>query len=135
MKYNKELWNFIRTRVSNPDDAKDIMQDVLVKSLTKGRDELPWLYNVARNEVMHYARAKATTYKYFEEEREEHTASLSDDSTPELEYEMAQTASRLSFAYESMLPSIFKARALKEDGVIYTEMASILGITINSVNS
>ncbi len=74
-----KLLNFIRKRVSNKDDAEDILQDVFVQ-LTQGYDMISsidkvtsWMYTVARNKITDLYRKKKpepfrTTFNSDEEE-------------------------------------------------------------------
>ncbi len=60
------LLNFIRSRVSDEEDARDIMQDVLYQ-LTTGFDDIrslnritSWLFTVARNRITDHFRKRKT---------------------------------------------------------------------------
>ncbi len=60
-----KLFNFIRSRVGDEEDARDILQDVLYQ-LTAGFDDIrslnritSWLFTVARNRITdHYRKSK-----------------------------------------------------------------------------
>lgn len=58
--YNETLLSFIQKRVNNPDDAKDIHQDILLKCYqfcTSGRTALhvkSWLFKVTQNTIIDY---------------------------------------------------------------------------------
>ncbi|MFN8488494.1 MAG: RNA polymerase sigma factor SigZ [Caldilineaceae bacterium] len=60
--YRTSLYHFVRTRVVEPADAEDIVQDVLVKAYTalatlKDDTKLrPWLYQIARNAIIDFYR-------------------------------------------------------------------------------
>ena len=62
--YRQQLYRFILKRVSDPVVAEDIVQDVMVKMFTQ-RDSLrdgaklrPWLYQVTRNAITDFYRAR-----------------------------------------------------------------------------
>ena len=57
------LSGFIRRRVSNPADAEDLLQDVLLKVVTntcpnEAGKMLPWVFAIARNRVIDYYRER-----------------------------------------------------------------------------
>src|SRR5207344_2203037 len=60
----RRLWNFIRTRVADIDDAEDILQDVFSELVEATRLMQPiehvsgWLFRVARNRVTDLFRLK-----------------------------------------------------------------------------
>jgi RNA polymerase sigma-70 factor, ECF subfamily len=60
--YRTSLYHFVRTHVTEPADAEDIVQDVLVKAYTalatlKDDTKLrPWLYQIARNAIIDFYR-------------------------------------------------------------------------------
>jgi len=62
--FSQRLRAFILSRVSDPDDADDILQDVFVKLHTRidtlrDADRLaPWLYQIARNTIANHYRAR-----------------------------------------------------------------------------
>ncbi|CZF82466.1 RNA polymerase sigma factor SigZ [Grimontia marina] len=62
--YQTSLKAFIRSKVSNPDDAEDLLQDILVKTYTSlpslhERSKLkPWLFQIANNAIIDFYRRK-----------------------------------------------------------------------------
>src|SRR5215468_5672785 len=60
------LRNFIRSRVADPRDVEDILQDVFYKLVEANRLLMPidhitgWLFRVARNRIIDLFRAKKT---------------------------------------------------------------------------
>ena len=58
--YKSSLFGYIKKRVSDEDDAKDILQDVLLKSYqycSKGKTVLylkSWLYKITQNAIVDY---------------------------------------------------------------------------------
>jgi RNA polymerase sigma-70 factor (ECF subfamily) len=58
--YKSSLFGYIQKRVDDPDDAKDILQDVLLKSYqfcSKGKTVLhlkSWLYKITQNTIIDY---------------------------------------------------------------------------------
>ncbi len=64
--YGKRLFSFIRNRVSEPEEAEDIFQDVMIELTQSYRMMQPiekmaaWLYRVARNKITDKYRKKKT---------------------------------------------------------------------------
>ena len=65
-KYFRRVFNFIRSRVSELEDAEDIVQDVFYELTEKVRlsehveETAPWLLRVARNKIIDSRRKKKT---------------------------------------------------------------------------
>lgn len=75
--YGKQLFSFIRGRVSSTEDAEDILQDVWMQLSSQTRSEdivslSGWLYQVARNRITDtYRRKKTDSLDSMEEESDE----------------------------------------------------------------
>jgi RNA polymerase sigma factor (sigma-70 family) len=94
--YGNQLLGFIKTRVTNTEDAKDVLQDVWVQlSRLTNIDDIEsisgWLYRVARNRITDgYRKSKPDTFSDLDHENEEGDFNfkeilLADDSdNPEL---------------------------------------------------
>lgn len=60
--YRTSLFHFVHTRVAEPADAEDIVQEVLVKAYTNfatlkdATKVRPWLYQIARNAIIDFYR-------------------------------------------------------------------------------
>ena len=96
-KYSKQLFGFIRQRVSSDEDAEDILQDVWYQLSSQPEVEAieqvgSWLYRVARNRIVDgYRKQKPEhleDHGYEDEEGEIYFKDLllADDGTPETEY-------------------------------------------------
>lgn len=96
-KYSKQLFGFIRQRVSSDEDAEDILQDVWYQLSSQPEVEAieqvgSWLYRVARNRIVDtYRKQRPETledYGYEDEEGEIvfKDLLLADDGTPESDY-------------------------------------------------
>lgn len=86
-KYRKRLLGFIKKRVSNLDDAEDLVQDVLLQFINSYdlldpiRNAGSWLFTVARNKVVDFYRKKRPTsfsqiLREIDEDREASAADL-----------------------------------------------------------
>lgn len=96
-KYSKQLFGFIRQRVSSDEDAEDILQDVWYQLSSQPEVEAieqvgSWLYRVARNRIVDGYRKqrpeRLEDYGYEDDEGEIYFKDLllADDGTPETEY-------------------------------------------------
>jgi RNA polymerase sigma factor (sigma-70 family) len=98
--YGKRLFNFIRSRVKNDEDAEDILQDVWYQ-LTSIIDTQPieqissWLYRISSNKIIDNKRKHRPVlfedFAYEDEDGEIFLPEglLEDNSNPEKEYESA----------------------------------------------
>ncbi|MBL7988693.1 MAG: sigma-70 family RNA polymerase sigma factor [Chlorobi bacterium] len=68
---------YIRSKISDPEMAEDILQDSLVKvlrTIPDLRDEerlIPWFHRIINNAIIDYYRHKAVQGKYIEQGRED----------------------------------------------------------------
>jgi RNA polymerase sigma-70 factor (ECF subfamily) len=66
-KYGDRLRKFLLSRVKNPDDAEDLLQEILIKthknisSVKEPKKFQSWLFKVARNTLYDYYRKPQTT--------------------------------------------------------------------------
>jgi len=64
VQYQRKLFSFVRSRVETPEDAEDLLKDVFVKlANTADNHAIPdnisaWLYQVTKNRIVDYYRAK-----------------------------------------------------------------------------
>lgn len=62
--YRSALSAFLRSRISNPADAEEVLQDILLKThnnlgtLTKGDSLKSWLFQIANNAIIDFYRRK-----------------------------------------------------------------------------
>src|SRR5215207_9245399 len=65
--YGAHLMNFIKSKISSSEDAKDIYQDVLLKIINKSgalrNDESlkSWIFAIARNQIVDFYRSRKTS--------------------------------------------------------------------------
>jgi RNA polymerase sigma-70 factor (ECF subfamily) len=138
--YFSPVYNFIRLRVSDQQQADDLTSDVFVKLMTAFRDgKAPrqslrgWLFRVARNVLYDYY---GTGKSYTEEALEEWVPASREDTDPEIALLQAadsvrvrQAMQRLPLEQQEVLVLRF-AQALSVE-----ETADIMGKNINTVKS
>lgn len=62
--FGDEIRKFVARRVSDPDDAEDVLQDIFVKihtridTLQDKERVVPWLYRIARNTIIDHYRSR-----------------------------------------------------------------------------
>ena len=66
-KFNREIFEFILSRVGNIELTKDILQEVFIKihnnveHLNEGQKVTNWIYQITRNAIIDYYRKKKIT--------------------------------------------------------------------------
>lgn len=130
--YQKQLLSFIQYRVNSPEDAEDIVNDVFTQLAIKSekndlpRNISPWLYQVTKNKIIDYYRAK----KPFTE--------LPDNILfEEKETTVTEEFSKCVLPMIKTLPLIYQQPlAMSEiEGKKYAYVADRLGLTIPAVKS
>ncbi len=151
--YQPQLKSFIRKRVSNTEDAEDILQDVfyqLVKAVDEAASPIEqvsaWLYRVARNLIinkgMKMREEKMPAY-YNGDSDEEVLKDFSEilfgnDSSPspETEYLRSLVWTELEAALAELPPEQREVFELTElDCIPAKEIAEATGVTVNTVLS
>jgi RNA polymerase sigma-70 factor (ECF subfamily) len=134
-KFHKTLLNFIRKNISNPEDAKDILQNVFLKIHTKihrlkEKEKVSsWIYQITRNTIIDTFRTNGkkkteslplmdgktgVTYDTHEESWKKEIASL-----------LMEMVEELPEKYRSVL------KWYEFDGLTHKEIALRLGISVS----
>ncbi len=153
VEYQPLLKRFIRKRVSNEEDADDILQDVfyqLIKTIDNAMNPvenvLAWMYRVAKNLIINKGIKKHEEElpSFYDEESEEYIVKdfseiLFDSEmefSPETEYLRSLVWTELEIAL-SELPTeqreIFELTEL--EGLPVKEIAELIGVSVNTVLS
>jgi RNA polymerase sigma factor (sigma-70 family) len=152
-KYQPQLKSFIRKRVTNREDAEDILQDVfyqLVKTVNSAMNPIEqvsaWLYRVARNTIINHASKKREeeipAYRNDSGETEmleDFSDALFNDETspsPETEYMRSLVWTELERALAELPPEQREIYELTEmDGIPVKEIAQTTNIPVNTLLS
>jgi len=148
------LQSFIRKRVSNKEDADDILQDVyyqFIKALENTLNPIEqvtaWLYRVARNTIINKQRKKQEEEMPVSRYEDEDESVLSDfsevlfggdasESTPEMEYMRSLVWVELENALSELPPEQREVFEMMEmNGLSVKEVSAITGVSTNTVLS
>jgi len=130
------LRNFIRSRVPDPGDAEDILQEVFYELVTAYRAMLPldevtgWLFRVARNRIIDLFRKKRP------EPLELGIEDLlpSTDGGPDAAYAHRMLLDELDAALDELPPEQREAFVANEfQGRTFKEMAAESGVPLNTL--
>jgi RNA polymerase sigma factor (sigma-70 family) len=148
--HRERLLKFIRSRVSLPEDAEDILQDVFYQlsrmdNLAKPVEQTTaWLYRVAINKIIdHYKKKKDESLPvYYEEDEDEYVFDeiadivFNAEATPETEYLRTLIFEEIQTALED-LPE--EQRGVFEQteflNIPAKEIAEKTGVPVNTVLS
>jgi len=151
--HESQLKSFIRKRVSNKEDAEDILQDVFYQLIKTIEDTLnpieqvtAWLYRVTRNTIINKGKKKKEVQlsaPYSEENSnilEEFSDILFNDndiaSTPETEYMRSLVWKELETALSELPPEQREVFELMElDGLPVKEISESTGTPVNTLLS
>ncbi|HNW69959.1 MAG TPA: sigma-70 family RNA polymerase sigma factor [Bacteroidales bacterium] len=111
--YGKRLFSFIRSRVKNDEDARDILQDVWYQLSTAIESEpvgklSSWLYRVSKNRIIDKNRKQTTLsledFAYVDEDGawQYPEALLEDEVKPDMEFEQAYFREKLFAALDEL---------------------------------
>ncbi len=134
-RYEKPLFNMALRFAGNTDDAEDITQSAFVKvyenlsTYDPGRKFFSWMYRIALNEALNFARSKKSTTDLPEEVIAE------DESIHDaLEHrEEQERIERALFSIHEDLRSVVVLHYFS--GCTYADMSYILGIAESTVKS
>ncbi|HEF5870216.1 TPA: sigma-70 family RNA polymerase sigma factor [Burkholderia cenocepacia] len=148
MRERTRLGNFIRRRIRDPDDAEDVLQDVLHEFVQAYRLPAPieqasaWLFRAARNRIVDRFRKKkeqplTDLLDADDEADSEYRLDLAlpaHDAGPEALYARTLLLKALQDALDELPANqreVFIAHEL--DGLSFREMAAQSGVTLNTL--
>ena len=135
------LRNFIRSRVADPRDVEDILQDVFYKLVEANRLLMPidhvtgWLFRVTRNRIIDFFRRTKAESR---EENEPHFEDLlpSPDAGPDAQYARSVLLEALESAIAELPEEqryVFVAHEL--EGRSFEQISGETGVSINTLLS
>lgn len=134
------LRNFIRSRVPDPGDAEDILQDVFselvgaVRLMVPLEEESGWLFRVARNRIIDLFRKKKPAPLSDSEWLSIEELLPSPDGGPEAAYARGVMLDELDAALDDLPPEqreVFVAHELQ--GRSFKELAAESGVPLNTL--
>ena len=145
-RYLKPIYNFVYRLSGNPEEAKDITQDVFLrvwKNIGKYDPKnawSTWIYSIARNATIDYLRKKkALIFSDLDnDEMDESFANSIPDKMPlpdeifeqkEIEQRIEDALQKISFNYRTVVILHWK------EGMTFEEVAKVLGKPMNTVKS
>ena len=151
--HQPRLKSFIRKRVSNKEDAEDILQDVfyqLIKAVENTLNPIEqvsaWLYRVTRNTIINRGKKKqeeSFPVSQYDEDgnimKDFSELLFYDDNavvTPETEYLRSLVWQEFEMALSELPPEQREAFELMEmDGLSAKEIAESIGVSVNTLLS
>ena len=132
--FSRELESFIRKRVADPQDAEDLLQEVFIKvhmridTLRETDRVTPWLYQITRNTIVDYYRARRVSHPLLE--------NLAIDAKPEEPNAADELAAGLEYLVASLPENYRQAVGLSEiKGLKQQQVAEQLGLTLSGAKS
>jgi RNA polymerase sigma-70 factor (ECF subfamily) len=139
-RYEASIYKFVLAMVKEPEDAKDITQDVFITLYNKlytyrGKSKFSsWVYQIARNKSIDYIRKNKRIIKLNIEEAFDIS---SNEPMPEQRYEFKETKAEIeSFlkCLDDITRQIIILKALDED-MKFCDIADILNVNVSTVKT
>ena len=149
--HGNRLFSFIRNRVSDLEDARDILQDVYYEFTETSRIDVPieqaasWLYRVARNKIIDKYRKKKTerlddikVNRYTNEDESLLLSELipSDSSIPDSRFDNSLLMAAIEDALDELPKEqrdVFVMHELENKS--FKEIGELTGVTLNTLLS
>jgi len=136
-KFNRELYNFILSKVKDRDSAKDILQETFIKiqknihTLKDDKSLKFWIYRITYNSIIDYFRGKNNLNEY------DKNCENTPQPEPEDSNENNSKLSECVVPFINQLPLIYKeALTLTEfENYSQLELADHLGISYSGAKS
>ncbi len=141
-KYNVRIFSYVRYKVKNYEDAKDITQDIFVKVFKALPNWEPkatfqtWLYTIARNRCIDHfrARSRRTTYSLDDDEQIDIPVATGIRSNPEKIAREGEIGMYIRNALSQLSPKQRDVFTLYHyEGLQIKDIAEVLGISEGTV--
>lgn len=139
-RYESSIYRFILAMVKEPEEAKDITQDVFITLYNKlytyrGKSKLSsWIYQIARNKSIDYIRRNKRIIKLSIEEAFDIS---SKEPMPEQQFEFKETKEELENfikCLDDITRQIIILKGLNED-MKFSDIADILNVNVSTVKT
>jgi len=135
---HQPVFHYVRSLTGNVAEAEDITQDVFLllhAELSRGRrveNLKPWCFKVAHNLAASIGRRQMTEERYL--------AAAGEDTPPieagaEENLLLKEQAGRIALAMEKLSPMERQCLYLRTEGLLYREIAEVLGVRVPSVQT
>jgi len=139
-KYEASIFRFILTMTKDPEETKDLTQDVFITAYNKlytfkGQSKLSsWLYQIARNKSLDHLRKNK---KNIQLSIENAWDVFSNDPLPEQWLEFKETKTELESFIKLLDDTTRQILMLKSlnDNLKFTDIAEILNISVSTVKT
>ena len=131
--YRSKLSAFVYSRIANPADAEDLLQEILIKvyrnveSVKSDRSLESWIFQIARNSIIDYYRRKKTFSQLDLEEL------WNDDTDPDTKHILAQCVVPFIEALPENQRDLL--RAIDLEGQSQKEYAALHGLPYSTLKS
>ena len=142
-RYHTAIYNFILKMVQDRQDAADICQTVFLKAwsalitLQNQEQFIPWLYRIARNQVLDQQRVSQRAARKFDiQEPPALDRFISETDSPESQYEADFRCRIVKSALAQLPDEQREVLVLKVyQGLKFTEIAEVIQTPVNTVKS
>lgn len=143
-RYQDRLFNSVLRLVSDPEDARDVVQEAFLSAYQALRsfkgDSLffTWLYRIAVNTAISFRRKRKAVLRLYEDDDQSTIEPADEDETGRPGYllEMAEREKRVHEALDRLSPEHRTVLVLKDmEGRKYEEMAEVLEVPIGTIRS
>lgn len=137
IEFNKTLLSFIKSKVRNSEDAKDILHNVFLKitlniqTLSSSEKLQNWLYRITRNAIIDYYRSKSGKMSVQIE------SELADNMDHELNQEVLGAMEKCVKPFIDKLPEKYKTILFESEieGIKQKDLSEKHGLTYPSLRS
>lgn len=143
-RYQDRLFNSVLRLVSDPEDARDVVQEAFLSAYQALRsfkgDALffTWLYRIAVNTAISFRRKRKAVLRLYGDDDQLTIEPADEDETGRPGYllEMAEREKRVHEALDRLSPEHRTVLVLKDmEGRKYEEMAEVLEVPIGTIRS
>jgi RNA polymerase sigma-70 factor (ECF subfamily) len=141
--YERRVFGLIVRMVGNREDARDILQETMVKALTSlhmydaSYSFTSWIFRMASNKSLDFLRRRKVELRVFAHDGEDRTDMIADKATP-IDEVIAQKLDWDIFegCMQKLDPRYRAALSLRyKDGLSYKEIGQVLSVPVGTVKT